>query len=84
MKLQRLQNKVLRTLRNVPRRTPTRDLHIAFKIPYISDFVTKLCGEQATVIRNHGNVNICNIGQDQVQHEQYERLELDGGQTYKR
>jgi hypothetical protein len=27
MKLQRLQNKVLRTIGNYPRRTPVRDLH---------------------------------------------------------
>jgi hypothetical protein len=32
MKLQRLQNKVLRTIGNLPRRTPVRDLHMAFKI----------------------------------------------------
>jgi hypothetical protein len=32
LKLQRLQNKVLRTIGNFPRRTPVRDLHMAFKI----------------------------------------------------
>jgi hypothetical protein len=42
MKLQRLQNKVLRTIGNFPRRTPVRDLHIAFKIPYVYDFVSLL------------------------------------------
>jgi hypothetical protein len=34
LKLQRLQNKVLRTIGDLPRRTPTRDLHVAFKIWY--------------------------------------------------
>jgi hypothetical protein len=34
-KLQRLQNKVLRTTGNFPRRTSVRDLYIAFKIPYV-------------------------------------------------
>jgi hypothetical protein len=38
LKLQRLQNKVLRTIGNLPKRTPTRDLHVAFKIPYVYDF----------------------------------------------
>jgi hypothetical protein len=33
MKLQRLQNRVLRTIDNLQRRTPVRDLHMAFKIP---------------------------------------------------
>jgi hypothetical protein len=37
MKLQRLQNKVLRTTGNFPRCTSVRDLHMAFKIPYVYD-----------------------------------------------
>jgi hypothetical protein len=31
-KLQRLQNRVIRTIGNFPRRTPVRELHVAFKI----------------------------------------------------
>jgi hypothetical protein len=31
LKLQRLQNKVLRVICNFPRRIPVRDLHVAFK-----------------------------------------------------
>jgi hypothetical protein len=41
IKLQRLQNKVLRTIGNFPRRTPVRELHVAFNIPYAYDYVTK-------------------------------------------
>jgi hypothetical protein len=37
IKLQRLQNKVLRTTGNFPRRTPVRELHTAFNIPYVYD-----------------------------------------------
>jgi hypothetical protein len=33
MKLQRLQNRVPRAIGNLDRRTPVRDLHLAFKIP---------------------------------------------------
>jgi hypothetical protein len=47
LKLQRLQNKVLRTIDNFPRRTPVRDLHVAFKIPYAYDFIIKLCRQPA-------------------------------------
>jgi hypothetical protein len=83
-KLQRLQNKVRRTIRNPPRRTPTRDLHMAFKIPYLYDFVTKLCREQATVILNHENVNIRNISEGEARHGKYKRLRLSGGQAYDR
>jgi hypothetical protein len=33
LKLQRLRNKVLRTIGNFPRRTRVRDLHMVFKLP---------------------------------------------------
>jgi hypothetical protein len=35
LKLQRLQNKVLRTIGNFPRRTSVRDMYVAFQIPYV-------------------------------------------------
>jgi hypothetical protein len=35
LKLQRLQNIVLRTTGNISRRTPTHVLHLAFQIPYV-------------------------------------------------
>jgi hypothetical protein len=43
LKLQRLQNKVLRTIGHFPKRTPARDLHMAFKRPCVYDYITKLC-----------------------------------------
>jgi hypothetical protein len=43
LKLQRLQNRVLRAIGNVPRHTPVRDLHMAFKHSHIYDYITKLC-----------------------------------------
>jgi hypothetical protein len=39
LKLQCLQNKVLRTIGNFPRHTAVRKLHKAFNIPYIYDFM---------------------------------------------
>jgi hypothetical protein len=63
LKLQRLQNKVLRTIGNLQRRTPVRELRVAFKIPHLCDFVTKLCRLQAALIQNHENVNVLHIGQ---------------------
>jgi hypothetical protein len=49
LKLQRLQNKVLRTIGNLPRRKPIRDLHMELKLPYIYDYIkiTKLCRQKA-------------------------------------
>jgi hypothetical protein len=62
MKLKHLQNKVLHTTGNYPRGTPVRDLHTAFKIPFVNDYITKLCRQQAEVIQNHDNENVRNIG----------------------
>jgi hypothetical protein len=54
--LQRLQNKLLRTIGIFPRRTPVRDSHLAFKLPYVYDYITKLCRKKQksykTVILN--------------------------------
>jgi hypothetical protein len=68
LKLQRPQNKVLRIIGNFPRRTPIRDLHMAFKLPYIYDHITKLCRQQAEFIQNHENANVRNIGQGEPRH----------------
>jgi hypothetical protein len=78
------ENKVIRTVCNSLRGTLTRDLHMAFKIPCLYDFVTKLCRQQATVTLNHENVNIRNINQGMAQHRKYKRLKLCGGQAYDR
>jgi hypothetical protein len=84
MKLQRLQNRVLRTIGNFPRRTPVRELHKAFNIPYIYDYITKLSRQQAEVIQNHENANVPNIGQSEARHRKYKGLKLGGGQPYDR
>jgi hypothetical protein len=46
-KLLRLQNKVFHTTGNFPKRTPTRELHVAFNIPYAYHFITQLCKKQS-------------------------------------
>jgi hypothetical protein len=58
------------------------DLYVAFKILYLHDFVTKLCGQQVTVILNCEGVSICNGGQGEAQHRKYKRLKLGGIQAY--
>jgi hypothetical protein len=83
MKL-RLQNKVLPTIGNYPRRTPVRELHLAFHILFVYDYITKLSRQQAEVIQNHNNENVCNIGQGEANHRKYKRLKLGGGQAYDR
>jgi hypothetical protein len=46
LNLQRLQNRGLRVIGNHDRLTPVRELHVAFKIPYVYDYITKLCRTQ--------------------------------------
>jgi hypothetical protein len=81
LKLQRLQNKVLRTTGNFPRRTPVRDLHMALKLSCVYDYITKLRRQQA---QNYENANVRNIGQGEARHRKYKRLKLGGGQAYDR
>jgi hypothetical protein len=55
LKLHHLQNRILRTIGNFPRHTSVRDMHAAFQIPSVYDYVTKLCRKQAEVIQKHEN-----------------------------
>jgi hypothetical protein len=84
LKLQRLQNNVLRTIGTFPRCAPIRDLHTAFSLQYVYDYtsVTKLCRQQAEVIQNHENEHVRSIGQGEDRHKKYKRLQLGGGQAY--
>jgi hypothetical protein len=84
MKLQRLQNKVLRTTCTFPRNTPIRDTHISFQIAYVYDCVTKLCKQQDKVIQHHENIHVRNKVQGEVRYRKYKRLKLGGGQAYDR
>jgi hypothetical protein len=82
LKLQHLQNKVLHTISNFPRHTPVRELHKAFSILYIYDYITELCRQQAEVIQNHENAYSRTTGQGEAQHRKYKRLKLGGSQAY--
>jgi hypothetical protein len=84
LKLQRLQNRIFRSIANLYRCTPVRELHVAFKVPYIYDFITKLCMAQAKVILNHVNPDALGIRQGETRHWKYKRLKLSGGQAYDR
>jgi hypothetical protein len=57
LKLQRLKNKAFRAIGSFPRGTSVRDMHMAFRIPYFYDYITKSCRQQAEGIQNHENEN---------------------------
>jgi hypothetical protein len=82
LKLQRLQNKVLRTIGNFPECTPVRDLHTGFNLPYAYNYIIELRRRQAEVIRNHENGHIRGIGQGEARHRKYKGLKLGHGQAY--
>jgi hypothetical protein len=52
---------------------------VIFKIPYIYDYVTKLCRTQAEVFLNHVNPNVSGTGQEEARHRECKKLELSGG-----
>jgi hypothetical protein len=84
LKLQRLQDKVLRTVGKFPRRAPVRELHTAFQVLYICAYITKLCRQQAEITQNHENADGRDIGMGEARHGRYKRLKLSGGQAYDR
>jgi hypothetical protein len=66
LKSQRQQNEVLRITGNIPKCTPVGDLHTAFNLPYIYDYIIKLCRQHAEVIQNHENEHFRCIGQGEA------------------
>jgi hypothetical protein len=82
LKLQRLQNKFLRTTGNFTRCTPVHDLQTTFKLPYAYNYVMQLCRQQTEVIQKHENENGLSIGQGEPDTENIKRLKLGGGQAY--
>jgi hypothetical protein len=82
LKLQHLQNMVLQTIGNFARCTPVRVLRTAFSLPWVYDYITKLCRQQAEVIQNHENGHVGGIGQGEARHRKYQRLKLSDGEAY--
>jgi hypothetical protein len=62
--------------------TSVCELHVAFKIPYINKYISKLCRTQAEVIINHANPNVHDIGQGEAMRRKYKRLKLGSSQAY--
>jgi hypothetical protein len=82
LKLHWLQNMVLHTICQFPMWSLVHKLHMAFQVPYIYDYITKLCRQQAKVIQNHENGLIRNIRKDEAWHRKYKRLKLGSSKVY--
>jgi hypothetical protein len=86
LKLKRLQSIVLHTIGQFSRRTPVRDLHMAFRLTYIRvyDSITELCRQQAEAIQNHENADVRSTGQGEPRQRKYKTLKLGGSRAYNR
>jgi hypothetical protein len=68
----------------IPLRTkysPQCELHVAFKIPCVYDYIIKLCRTQEEVTIIHLNTNVRGTGQREAVHRKYEKLKLGGTQA---
>jgi hypothetical protein len=66
LKLECLQNRKLCAIGYLDKCTPVNKLHAAFKIPYMCDYIIKLCRTQAEVILNHVKPNVHGTGQGEA------------------
>jgi hypothetical protein len=57
---------------------------MAFQLPYVYDYITTLCRQQAEVIQNHENASVRKTGHGEARHRKYKKLKLGGGQAYDR
>jgi hypothetical protein len=55
---------------------------MVFQVPYMYDYITKLCRQQAQVVQKHENAYVSNMGQGKTRRRKYKRLKLGGGQVY--
>jgi hypothetical protein len=55
---------------------------MTINLPYVYDYIIKLCRQQTEVLQNHENENVHGIGQGEARHRKYKRLKLGGGQAY--
>ncbi|PNF31026.1 hypothetical protein B7P43_G18029 [Cryptotermes secundus] len=82
LKLQHMQNKILLTIGNFPRFTPIRNLHTAFNLSCVYDYITKFCRQQVEVVPYHENEHVSSIEQGENRCRTYKRLKLGSGPAY--
>jgi hypothetical protein len=59
-------------------------LPTAFNLPYVYDYVTKLCKQQTEVMQHYENEDVLGIRRGETRRLKYMRLKLGGGQAYDR
>jgi hypothetical protein len=74
--LQNLKNRVLHVTGNLDMRTPVHELNVAFKIPYVYDYIIELCRTQAEVTPSLIIPLVRSIEQGEARHRKYKGLKL--------
>jgi hypothetical protein len=41
-------------------------MHVAFHVPYLYDYISKLCRREAEIVPNHEHENVRNIGKEET------------------
>jgi hypothetical protein len=59
----------------------TSNMYADFHVPYVYEFITKLCRKQADIVHNHENESVRNAGQGETPHRKYKRPKL-GASVY--
>jgi hypothetical protein len=62
--LVKLQKRSLRATDKVDRLTPVLEMRVAFRIPYVYNYIAKLWGKYTKAIQNELNSNVRGIGQE--------------------
>jgi hypothetical protein len=57
---------------------------MAFQVPYVYNYITKLCRQQSEAVHNHENARVRDMGKGEARHGKYKRRKLGGGQAYDR
>jgi hypothetical protein len=81
LKLQYLQNKVLRATGKCSRCTRVSDLHQVSSLPSMCHY---LCGQQTEVLHNHENEHFRSRGEGVARYRKYKRFIFGGDKYYDR
>jgi hypothetical protein len=79
LKLQRLQNKVLQTIKNVARCISARDFYTALNHPYAEDYIIKLCSNKQKSYNIMRMIMFEVSDKAKPDRENVKRLKLGGG-----
>jgi hypothetical protein len=57
-------------------------LHTVFNVPYVYDYITKLCRKQAEATQNHENDRVRSMRQGETRYIRYKCLKFGSDQVY--